>query len=310
MRTRRDGRPGAAHALARRRPWAPARATSTRRSTATVAGYGRLDGADPPATRRRPRLGGQGRRRLLAPHLPGGLRRRLRADRRLHPYGPDTEMPPCGQPPPAYADIAENAFYCPSNDLIAWDEAVPHPLGQRELRGVHDRHRVRPRVRPRHPGAGGDERPHDDLEMQADCFAGAWTATSSTATPEFSIDEAELDAAWPASSPSATSVGTGRRPLAHGSGFDRIGSFLDGYETAPAPARRTRPHAPGDTVEVPFDEHRGRTERQPAARGPTGAAHRDRARTSTPSTTSSSASWAGRWRRSTTCGWSTPEATR
>src|SRR5918994_6481709 len=36
------------------------------------------------------------------------------------PYGPSSEQPPCGDPPPAYEDIAGNAFYCPSTDLIAW----------------------------------------------------------------------------------------------------------------------------------------------------------------------------------------------
>ena len=43
------------------------------------------------------------------------------------PYGPDTEQPPCGHPAPTYSDIAENAFYCPGADLIAWDDATLIP---------------------------------------------------------------------------------------------------------------------------------------------------------------------------------------
>src|SRR3546814_7736977 len=34
------------------------------------------------------------------------------------PYGPRSDSPPCGPPPPDYSDIAANAFYCPSDDLI------------------------------------------------------------------------------------------------------------------------------------------------------------------------------------------------
>ncbi|HEY8544171.1 MAG TPA: hypothetical protein VIL36_03955, partial [Acidimicrobiales bacterium] len=38
-------------------------------------------------------------------------------------YGPNTEMPPCGNPRPTYEEIADNAFYCPESDIIAADEA-------------------------------------------------------------------------------------------------------------------------------------------------------------------------------------------
>ena len=59
------------------------------------------------------------------------------------PYGPGTQQPPCGDPPPSYDQIAGNAFYCPGDDLIVWDNASSSPAVRR-VRRLHDRHRVRP----------------------------------------------------------------------------------------------------------------------------------------------------------------------
>src|SRR5690606_21227222 len=37
------------------------------------------------------------------------------------PYGPRSPLPACGPEPISYDQIAENALYCPAEDLIAWD---------------------------------------------------------------------------------------------------------------------------------------------------------------------------------------------
>jgi predicted metalloprotease len=179
------------------------------------------------------------------PELSGGF----------HPYGPDTEMPPCGEPRPAYTDIADNAFYCPSDDLIAWDEAELIPWVNDNFGAftigivfAHEfAHAVQVRV-----GATGRT---IDLELQADCFAGAWTADvvagNSTA---FSIDEAGLDTSVAGMVAISDLPGTPEDdPLAHGSGFDRIGAFLDGYDGGP-PTCAAYQGTERRTVEIPFDD--------------------------------------------------------
>src|SRR5947209_11573233 len=43
------------------------------------------------------------------------------------PYTSTSKQPPCGNPPPPYSQNANNAFYCPSADLIAWDDEALIP---------------------------------------------------------------------------------------------------------------------------------------------------------------------------------------
>lgn len=177
------------------------------------------------------------------PELTGGF----------HPYGPSTELPPCGEPRPAYAEIADNAFYCPSDDLIAWDEAELIPWVNDNFGAftigivfAHEfAHAVQVRV-----GATGRT---VDLELQADCFAGAWTADAVAGnSAAFSIDEPGLDTSVAGMVAISDIPGTSEDdPLAHGSGFDRIGAFLDGYEGGPSTCAGYQ-GTERRTVEIPF----------------------------------------------------------
>jgi predicted metalloprotease len=170
-------------------------------------------------------------------------------------YGPDTEMPPCGSPPPDYADIADNAFYCSTDDLIAWDAATLIPQINQQFGGftigivfAHEfGHAIQARA-----GVTGRT---VDLELQADCFAGAWTADVAAGNSDrFTIDEATLDASVGGIVAISDIPGTSEDdPLAHGSGFDRIGAFQDGFENGPGRCAE-RGNERQRTVEVPFSE--------------------------------------------------------
>ena len=92
----------------------------------------------------------------------------------FYAYGPDTEMPPCG-PRPAYEEIADNAFYCPDDDIIAGDEVPLIPQLNEQFGpftvAIVFAHEYGHAVQARFGTSDRTVVP----EMQADCFAGAWT---------------------------------------------------------------------------------------------------------------------------------------
>ncbi len=162
------------------------------------------------------------------------------------PYTSESEPPPCGDPPPSYAEIAENAFYCPSADLVAWDSEILIPrmyeqFGPFSL-GLVMAHELGHAIQARVPVEG----PTILTEQQADCFAGAWTAWAAENSSVFEITLAELDAAVAGFLQLADVPGqVSSDPSAHGSAFDRVGAYEDGflngavqcatYETSPPP---------------------------------------------------------------------------
>jgi predicted metalloprotease len=151
-------------------------------------------------------------------------------------YGPQRELPECGGPL-AYDDIAVNAFYCPGNDLIAWDtDNLTNDLLARfgpftlVIVMAHEYgHAVQARgaLSPRLPTIAG--------EQQADCFAGAFTgfvADGESDVLQVSVDD--LDQAVAGFLTLRDQPGTSTAdPSAHGSGFDRIGAFQDGFLNGP-----------------------------------------------------------------------------
>jgi len=174
-------------------------------------------------------------------------------------YGPDSEQPPCGAPPPDYSDIAENAFFCPSADLIAWDNVNLVPGLYEEFGGftlgivfAHEfAHAIQFRA-----GTEGDT---VMTELQADCFAGAWTADVEAGNSDyFELTLNDLDKAVAGFLELRDGVGTDAAdPAAHGTGFDRIGSFVEGYEQGlERCAAYPDMYASGElvVVEVPFTD--------------------------------------------------------
>jgi predicted metalloprotease len=174
----------------------------------------------------------------------------------FYPYGPDTDPPPCGTPPPEYEMIAGNAFYCPGDDIIAWDEHSLMPELNDEYGAftvaiviAHEfGHAIQDRF-------GTSDRTVD-LELQADCFAGAWTAHVADGNADgFGPGDIDLDKTVAGMIAIRDAPGTSPDdPYAHGSGFDRVSAFQDGYESGAVKcAEYADPNVDRRTAEIEFD---------------------------------------------------------
>jgi predicted metalloprotease len=169
------------------------------------------------------------------------------------PYGPDTATPRCGPEPIDYEDIAGNAFYCPTEDLIAWDQATLIPQLNETFGaftvGIVFAHEFAHAIQERADVRGRTI----DLELQADCFAGSWTAyVADGGSDTFEVTDRELDSSVAGMVAIRDQPGTDENdPGAHGSGFDRIGAFQEGYENGPERCAAYE-GAPRRTFDIPF----------------------------------------------------------
>lgn len=131
------------------------------------------------------------------------------------------------------ADIRGNAFYCPSQDIVAWDRKVLFPELQKRFGDflvamvlAHEwGHAIQKRTK-------APSNRTIVLETQADCYAGAWTAYAlKGGAPHFEINRPVLDQALSGYLLFRDPLGSDADDRqAHGSGFDRISGFQDGFE--------------------------------------------------------------------------------
>ena len=151
----------------------------------------------------------------------------------------------CGEEPGA---VEDNAFYCsagddyPNGDAIQYDRAF-----LRQLAGTGGRfvqfipalvmahefgHAVQGRV-------GYPFQASIAIETQADCFAGAWTKWVAQGQAQHSrIRPAELDEVLRGYLQLRDPVGTGAGAQeAHGSYFDRVSAFQEGFDSGPTACR-------------------------------------------------------------------------
>jgi len=134
---------------------------------------------------------------------------------------------------------AKNAFYCPAGDFIAWDESgllIPYYVESGDFAAAFVlAHEFGHAMQARIPQ---EEQLTVVSELQADCFAGSW---SSYAEQQRDLEAGDLDEATYAVLSAADVPGTPfTDPRAHGTGFERIRAFSDGYEDGPracSPAR-------------------------------------------------------------------------
>ena len=137
-----------------------------------------------------------------------------------------------GEPRTDYREVQDNAFYCSDGDFIVYDDDLLLPdlvknLGQSAV-GVVLAHEFGHAIQAR---AGELNEPTVLKEQQADCLAGSWAAHVARGEASgltFGDEEIKqgLIAMIQVRDP-LDSFNTD--PNAHGTGFDRVGAFQDGF---------------------------------------------------------------------------------
>ena len=157
-------------------------------------------------------------------------------------------LPPCAE---SASDIAGNAFYCGAKDVVAWDVKGLLP----ELRKKYGDF-VIPVVLAHEWGHAVQARSDFQgatvtREIQADCFSGAWSRHAID-SGEYRVSSVDLDRALAGFLSLRDEPGTAADdPSAHGSGFDRINAFQNGYENGSSTCAGYRDGAPA-VIELPF----------------------------------------------------------
>jgi predicted metalloprotease len=176
-------------------------------------------------------------------------------DDRLHPYDAQNAPPACGGTGTTpYEEVAGNAFYCPEDDFVAWDDQALIPkLEERfgDLAAALVFAHEWGHVIQRQTGTSSDAT--IPLELQADCFAGAWArhAVKTTGDP-LDVKPRELEQALSGYLYFRDPVGTSpAQEGAHGSAFDRISAFSDGFSNGATRCKAYETDPPTIT-EIPF----------------------------------------------------------
>ncbi len=163
--------------------------------------------------------------------MPEEFHRPYRPVSAFYSIDPDGSVAaPCTEDP---SDIRGNAFYCPARDIVAWDRKILLPQLQERFGDflvamvlAHEwGHAIQKRT----------TLPSDHtivVETQADCYAGAFTAWALKGNaPHFQITRPDLDRALSGFLLFSDPLGSKASDRqAHGSGFDRVSAFQDGYE--------------------------------------------------------------------------------
>jgi predicted metalloprotease len=159
----------------------------------------------------------------------------------------------CGK---AYDDVKGNAFYCPKDDTVTWDAADLLPGLQKKFGdftvAVVLAHEFGHAIQQR-SGFFDQNKLTVSSELQADCFAGAWSKYAKD-SGAFKVNAAQLDSALAGILDLRDQPGSSAEdPNAHGSGFDRVGAFQDGYDGG---ADKCKGYKDGEpmVLELPFND--------------------------------------------------------
>jgi predicted metalloprotease len=173
----------------------------------------------------------------------------------FQPKSPSSRPWTCHGENLTYDNIKGNAFYCggQGDDYIAYDAAFLLPQLNKTFGALapavvlaHEMgHAIQARA--------GIKAPSVVIELQADCFAGAWVANAQrSAKDPVVIEEPALDSSARAILALRDQPGTpATNPQAHGLAFDRVNAFQTGYEQG-AGECATFPSGNVVTTELPF----------------------------------------------------------
>src|SRR3954447_10377781 len=166
---------------------------------------------------------------------------------------PGVKLPACQGHRTRYADVRGNAFYCLQSNFIAYDDVTLMPrlaetfgtfsvalvLAHEWGHGIQDR-------------AGNGDEQTVYLEQQADCFAGAFLSHVADDGNALELEPGDLEASLGAMLLLRDAPGkSAADQSAHGSAFDRISAFQDGFESG-AEQCATYFETPPVLVELPF----------------------------------------------------------
>jgi predicted metalloprotease len=167
-------------------------------------------------------------------------------------------IPGCGTPETTYLDVEGNAFYCVNGDFMVYDDAELLPqlvkqLGQSAIAIVlaHEfGHAVQFR-------ANEFKQPTILKEQQADCFAGAWAAHVSRGESNvIKFTDQDLSGGLIAMIQVRDPIELGGQVDAnsHGTGFDRVGAFQDGFLGGPERCKTFfTENRENQLINIPFD---------------------------------------------------------
>ncbi len=155
----------------------------------------------------------------------------------IHPHFPDNpaELPIGCEFTGDYAEVEDNAFYCEEGDFIVYDDDLLFPSFADEFGiasiGLILAHEWGHVIQSSLRADILDRFVNTTLELQADCFVGAWVAdVQESGVNGRRFSDADLTSSllglvqlgdMPGDSPDD--------PAAHGSAFDRVSSFQDGF---------------------------------------------------------------------------------
>ena len=171
------------------------------------------------------------------------------------PKSPQSKPWACNGKTVTYDDIRGNAFYCggKDDDYIAYDGAGLFPRLNRVFGSIapavvlaHETgHAVQFRAAVSAPSVV--------IELQADCFGGAWVAFAERSRADrVDVTPTARDSAVAVMLTLRDRVGTpATDPQAHGMGFDRVNAFQTGYEQGTSACARF-PTTGVTTTELPF----------------------------------------------------------
>ena len=173
----------------------------------------------------------------------------------LYAYSEGSAIPPCNGQSMPYLVLQQNAFYCQENDFIAWDDQGLFPRLEKRygpfLLSIVLAHEWGHAIQQRSDifTYGGIE-----AEQQADCFAGAWAASLNKATDPALVvlRDRNLDRVLSGLIEFRDQLGiTAATFGAHGTAFDRIRAFQDGFTGGTSTCADYEDNLP-ELVAIPF----------------------------------------------------------